>query len=115
MHTGIFRLFLLTLLLAFGGQAVASSCAETHESPAASIPAEEKTHCDEATLENCSDSHPSSCTAECSCCAGPGTSSAVNTQYKILVYNRNLLVTAYREFNSSPDPEMALRPPIFRT
>ncbi|WP_444942883.1 hypothetical protein ACJJIK_12195 [Microbulbifer sp. ZKSA006] len=113
MHTGIFRLFLLTLLLAFGGQAMASSCAEKHEAPAVSIPAEAP-HCDGTTPANCNDSHASSCTVECSCCAGPSTSSAVNTPDKIPADGRNLQVTAYREFNSSPDPEMALRPPILR-
>jgi len=110
MRTGLFRTLLLIALLALTGQGLAAPCGADGAMPAGASVSDS---CQSMTMDmehahqnhGC---HGDSGAPDCHCCAGglPAQETAA------ALVPHSATSTAYRPFDSSPEPELALRPPI---
>lgn len=114
---------LLLLLLAIAGRALAAPCAtETHgDHAAAAVATPQQAHChqpgDTTHQGHCSqqdDQASGDCERGCNCCPGHCSTALPSGNGPCGVRTGVAPVTAYRENNSSPAPESAIRPPISR-
>lgn len=123
MHTRFAHTLLLILLLALTGQAQAASCG-SDTGGGMSMPMEmdgdHQSHCapgagsDHGVRSGDCGGHDGDCEQNCGCCPGHCASALPAGDSRALPLRGNSQTTSYREFNSSPEPEAALRPPIRR-
>jgi len=114
MQPGFFRSLLLILLLTFAGLASAVPCSERDEMTPALMNAEasEQNHCSSDKPTDCSSGHTGDCGIECSCCPGLSNSLAALSDSKPAFFRQGPRNTTYLRFNSPPEPDTELRPPI---
>lgn len=119
MRIALARPLLLILLLVLAGQAPAAPCASGIGGDTMPMSADGD-HCpagaggDYGQHGGACTEPSSDCEQNCNCCPGHCTSLLLANDGSAAHFPGHSPATPYREFDTSPDPETALRPPILR-